>query len=84
MNMVLYNAAKLSLCKNDFGFIATLKVPSPDIVEIFRFLHAFKNNLNPNRVNWEKVKSKNGILLKDLNFANVDIDNLSENQMLAV
>ena len=77
--MVLYNAAKLALYNKDLGFIKNLKRPSPDIVQIFQILHAFKNNLNPNRVNWQNVVGKNGFLSKEVNFADVDIDNLSEN-----
>ena len=79
MNMVLHHAAKLALNKNDLKIVKSLNNPPVEVGQIFQTLHAFKHNLNMNRVDYQMVKSKDGILSKPLNFANLDIENLSTN-----
>ena len=79
MNMVLHHAAKLALNKNDLKIVKSLNNPPPGVAEIFQMLHAFKHNLNLNRVDYGMVRSKDGILAKPLDFADLNIDNLSAN-----
>ena len=76
MNMVLYQAASLA---NESRLLAELKVynnPAADVRTIFLALFAFMKKVNMDKIEWKDIKADLG---RPLNFAEVDLINLSAN-----
>ena len=81
---VLYAAAILSSKYKEFSELKSLNNPPADVRIMMGIFNAIRFNERHERQDWKSIKSLLNSSTRQFNFADLDIDNLSQNQLQAI